>query len=281
MTRTMTRYSSAAVLLAGMVLAGCEKNAVQTLAGPIGAENIPSVQIRFFNFGLNAPGLNFYANTTKMTAINSSTCSPTPADTVQQRVCRETGAEATTGVTYGNVGSGGLYASLAPGAYTLTGNIAATTNKDLAVASVATTLEANKIYSYFVSGVYNTTAKTVDAFIIEDPLPAIDWTKAQIRFVNASANSSPMQLTVRDSTTKVETVIGSGTTAYKSAGTFTAIPGALYQLYTTVAGSSTKVIQRDGVTFNAGRIYTVTARGDITVGGTATNARALDNTANR
>ena len=281
MTRTMTRYRAAAILVAGVSLAACEKNAVQKLAGPVGDANIPSVQIRFFNFGLNAPAVNFYANTTKVTAVSSATCSPTPADTTQQRICRETGAEATTGVAYGGVGSGGLYAGLAPGDYTLKGTIAAATDKDLAITSVAATLTANKIYSYFVSGVYNTTTKTADAFLIEDPLPAIDWANAQIRFVNASHNSSPMQLTVRDSTTKVETVIGSGTTAYKSAGTFTAIPGALYQLYTTVAGSATKVIQRDGVTFNAGRIYTITARGDITVGGTATNARALDNTANR
>jgi hypothetical protein len=277
----MTRFRAAAILVAGVSLAACEKNAVQKLAGPIGDENIPAAQIRFFNFGLGAPGLNFYANTTKMTAISSATCSPTPADTVQQRLCRENGAEATTGVAYGGVGSGGLYAGIAPGDYTLKGTIAAATDKDLAVASLATTLAANKVYSFFTSGVYNTTAKTVDAFIVEDPLPAIDWANAQIRFVNASHNSSPMQLTVRDSTTKVETVIGSGTTAYKSAGTFTAIPGALYQLYTTVAGSATKVIQRDGVTFSAGRIYTVTARGDITVGGTAATARALDNTANR
>ena len=280
MSRTMNRYTSAAILLAGVALAACEKIAVQTLAGPVGDGNIPSVQIRFFNFGVNAPGLNFYANTTKMTAVSSATCSPTPADTVQQRVCRENGAEANTGVTYGNVGSGGLYAGIAPGDYTLKGTIAAATDKNLAVASLATTLAPNKIYSYFVSGVYNTTAKTVESFIVEDPLPAIDWTKAQIRFVNASANSSPMQLTVRDSSTKVETVIGTGTTAYKSAGTFTAIPGALYQLYTTVAGSATKVIQRDGVTFSNGRIYTITARGDITLA-TGTNAKALDNTANR
>jgi hypothetical protein len=277
----MTRYTSAALLVAGVALAACEKNAVQKLAGPIGDENIPAAQVRFFNFGHGTPGVNFYANETKMTAINSATCSPTPADTVQQRLCREGGAESTTGVAYGGVGSGGLYAGIEPGDYTLKATIAATTDKNLAVASLPATLAAGKIYSFFTSGPYSTTTKTVDAFIVEDPLPAIDWANAQIRFVNASFNSNPMQLTVRDSSTKVETVIGSGTTAYKSAGTFTAIPGALYQLYTTVAGSATKVIQRDGVTFSAGRIYTVTARGDITVGGTAAAARALDNTANR
>ena len=71
MTRTMTRYRAAAILVAGVALAACEKNAVQKLAGVVGEDNIPSVQIRFFNFGLNAPAVNFYANTTKVTAVSS------------------------------------------------------------------------------------------------------------------------------------------------------------------------------------------------------------------
>lgn len=275
MIRMMTRYRATVAALAVVALAACEKTAVQVIDAP----ELPAAQVRFFNFGHGAPGLNFYANTTKMTAISSATCSPTPTDTVQQRLCRETGAESTTGVAYGGVGSGGLYAGIAPGDYTLKGQIAAATDKDLVVASLPATLAAGKIYSFYTSGPYNTTTKTVDAFIVEDPLPAQDWAVAQIRFVNASFNSSPMMLTVRDSTSKVETAIGT-TVAYKAAGTFVSVPAGLYQLYTTNAGSGTKVIQRDGVTFSAGRIYTVTARGDITLA-TGTNAKALDNTANR
>ena len=273
----MTRYRAVAASLAVVALAACEKTAVQVIDAP----EVPAAQVRFFNFGHGAPGLNFYANTTKLTAISSATCSPTPTDTVQQRICRESGAESTTGVVYGGVASGGLYTGIAPGDYTLKGLIAATVDKDLVVASLPTTLAAGKIYSFYTSGPYNTTTKTVDAFIVEDPLPAQDWDVAQIRFVNASFNSSAMTLTVRDSTgaARTETAIG-GAVAYKSAGTFVSIPAGLYQLYTTNTGSATKVIQRDGVTFAAGRIYTITARGDITLG-TGTNAKALDNTANR
>ena len=273
--RIMTRYSSAAALLAAVALAACEKTAVQRIDAP----ELPAAQVRFFNFGHGTPAINFYANTTKMTAISSSACSPTPTDTMIQRLCRESGQESTAGVAYGGVGSGGLYAAIAPGDYTLKGTIAAATDKDLAVATLPTTLAANKIYSFYTSGPYNTTTKTVDAFIVEDPIPERNWDMVQVRFVNGSFNSSPMTLTTRDSTTKIETAIG-GATTYKSAGTYVTIAPGTYELYTTVAGSGTKVIQRTGVTFAAGRIYTITARGDITLA-TGTNAKALDNTANR
>jgi hypothetical protein len=278
MSRIMNRYASAAVALAVLALAACEKNTIVDITKPV----IPTTQVRFFNFGVNAPQLNFYANETKMAAINSSLCSPTPTDTVQQRICRESGQEATTGIAYGGVGASGLYSVIEPGSYTLKGTIAATTDKNLAVASLPVTLDAAKVYSFYVSGFYNTTAKTVDAFVVEDPIPALDWTKATVRFVNAISNSNPMTLTVRDSTTKTETAIGT-TVAYKSAGTFVAVDPGVVEFYTTVPGSATKVIARTGVTLAAGRIYTVSARGDITVSfsGTATNRAFLDVTANR
>jgi hypothetical protein len=273
----MTRSFPAAALLAALALAACEKTAQQLIDGP--ADPTTQAQVRFFNFGVGGPSVNFYANTTKMTAISSALCSPTPTDTVQQRICREGGQESTTGVAVGGVGSGGLYAGIAPGQYTITGKIAATTDKDLAVATLATTLEANKIYSYYVSGIYNTATKTEDSFIVEDPIPAIDWAKAPVRFVNAISNSSAMTLVARDSSTKTETTIATGT-AYKSAGAFVSLTPGIYEFYTTVAGSATKVIQRTGVTLTAGRIYSLSARGDATLA-TGTNARSLDFTANR
>ena len=279
MSRIMNRYASAAAALAVLALAACDKNTIVDITKPA----IPTTQVRFFNFGVNAPQLNFYANTTKMAAINSSLCSPTPTDTMQERICRESGREATTGIAYGGVGASGLYSVIEPGSYTLKGTIAAATDKDLAVASLPVTLEANKVYSFYTSGFYNTTAKTVDAFVVEDPIPAIDWESATVRFVNAISNSSPMTLMARDSSTKIETAIGgTGTVAYKSAGTYTGIAPGTYELYTTVAGSATKVIKREGVVLAAGRIYTISARGDITVvSTTATNRPFLDNTANR
>jgi hypothetical protein len=262
----------AALLCAAAALSGCEENAVQTIDVPaVGA------QVRFFNFGLNAPGVNFYANNMKVTAISTAACTP-PTDPA----CTTTGLEATTGVAYGSIVAGGLYSTIAPGQYTLTGRIAAATDKDLPISSVSATLANGMAYSYYQSGLYNTTTKQSDAFVVEDPIPAaVDFTVAQVRFVNAIHNSSPMTLYAKSTVDGQEYAIG-GPVAYKSAGAFTPVPGANYDLSTRVAGSTTNVIVRTGVSFVAGRMYTISSRGDMTVTGTtATNRPFLDNTANR
>jgi len=263
----MNRYGSLAVLLCAAALSSCDydKNAVQDLTGPV-----PAAQIKFFNFGVDAPGVNFYANDAKMTAVLSST-----------------GTESTAGVIYGGVGAGGLYSGIAPGQYTFSGRIAAATDKDLAISNLMATIEDGKNYSYYLSGVYNSTTKTVDAFIVEDPfLAAIDWSTAHVRFVNAIYNANPMTLYARNQTTGVEVAVG-GEAAYKAAGAFTALPNGLYDLSTRYAGSATNAMIRNSVSFVAGRDYTITARGDITVASTSattcasTNRTCLDNTLNR
>ncbi|MDP9348242.1 MAG: hypothetical protein M3P24_03730, partial [Gemmatimonadota bacterium] len=64
----MNLHRTFAVLLCAATLAACEKNAVQDITGPV-----PSARVKFFNFGVNAPQVNFYANDTKMTATPSTT----------------------------------------------------------------------------------------------------------------------------------------------------------------------------------------------------------------
>jgi len=257
----MKRYGSIAALLCAGLLSSCGKDAIQTL------ENAPlaASRIRFFHFGVNAPGVNFYANETKMTAITSGT-----------------GTEATTGINYGGVGAGGAYEAIDPGQYTLTGRIAAATNKDLPISTVTTTIADGKYYSFYMSGFYNTTAKTVDGFVVEDPVAApTDFTVATIRFVHAMSNANPMTLYAADTVAKTEVAVG-GEIAYKAAGAFTDVPAGIYQLSTRYTGSATKVIVKADVSFIGGRVYTVTARGDITVTSTtATNRPFLDVTANR
>lgn len=257
----MIRYRALALLLcAAAALSSCEENAVQDIAGPA-----TGARIRFFNFGVNAPGVNFYADQTKMTAISSTT-----------------GAESTTGVTYGNVGSGGFYATIAPGQHEFSGRIAAATDKDLPISSVVATLENGKHYSFYQSGFYNATAKTVDAFIIEDSfVDEIDWSVAYVRFVNAISNAEPMALYVTHQTTSQETAIG-GEIAYKGASAFVPVLSGVYNLATRYADSTSDAITRTGVSFSAGRVYTVGALGNITVTDPAAATRArLDNTANR
>ena len=68
----MNRHTSLAALLCAGLLSACGKDAVQeVITAPL-----PAARIRFFNFGVNAPGVNFYADATKMTAITSASREP-------------------------------------------------------------------------------------------------------------------------------------------------------------------------------------------------------------
>jgi hypothetical protein len=260
----MTPYPTLSVLLCALVAGACEKNAVQEISGPPAAS-----RIKFFHFGVGAPGVNFYADETKMTAISSGT-----------------GTESNTGVAYGGAGSGAFYIAIVPGQHTLSGRIsAAGADKNRAIATVNATIDDEKLYSFYMSGIYNTTAKTVDAFVVEDQLPDnIDFANTYVRFVNAISNASPLTLygTIRQvvDTTKVDTVIVNAAVTYTSAGTFAALRPGLYNLFARYTDSTTNKVSRTGVAFAAGRVYTIGARGDITVA-TGTTAPALDNTANR
>lgn len=272
----MTIQRSLALLAGAVVLAGCsfEKNTVQDITGPVSGANV-----KFFNFGVNAPGVNFYANDTKVTAISATGC-VAPNDTTT--VCRTTGMESTNGTAYGAAGNGGIYSTVVPGSYTLTGKIAAATDKDLAISQITANIEAGKSYSFFLSGFYNTTAKTVDGFVVEDAYPAaIDYSVTYVRFVNAISNSDAMTLYAKSTTTSTESAVGAAV-AYKSAGAFVALAPGAYDLNTRLSGSTANAITRAGVSFAAGHVYTITSRGDITVTSTtATNRPQLDNTANR
>ena len=180
--------------------------------------------------------------------------------------------------------AGGAYSVIAPGQYTLTGRIAAATDKDLPIATVARTIEDGKFYSYYMSGIYNTTTKTSDAFVVEDPLVLPpNFGAATVRLVHAISNANPMTLYARDTVTRIEVAVG-GEVAYKGAGTFTTIPAGVYDLSTRYTGTATNVLTRPAVVFAGGRVYTITARGDITVAPTTTcvaaNRTCLDFTAN-
>jgi hypothetical protein len=255
----MNRSRIFAALLGALVLAACEKNAVQVLPN----SDVPGARIKFFNFGVGSPGVNFYADNTKMTAVLSAT-----------------GVEATTGVAYGGAGNGGVYLGIAPGTYSVTGRIAATVDKDLAIATLPVTTENGKFYSFYMSGIYNTTTKTSDAFVVEDPVvEPSDFTVAQVRFVNAISNASPLTLYALNTTDSITTTVGTAI-AYKGAGGFTALPVGIYNLFARYTDSTTNKVSRNAVTFLGGKVYTIGARGNITVA-TGTNAPALDNTANR
>lgn len=256
----MTRHRAIAALLAAVALVSCDQDAVQDITG-----TPPGARIKFFHFGVGAPGVHFYADDTKVTAISSTTK-----------------VESTTGTAYGGVGAGGFYSALAPGQYSFTGRIAATTDKDLPIANLTTTLEEGKSYSFYLSGFYNATTKSVGAFVVEDTYPAdIDWSQAYVRFVHAISNANPLTLYAKLQTTGAETALGASV-AYQGGGDFTALPAGVYDLGARYTGLATNAISRTAVSFVAGRVYTISARGDITItSSTATTRPFLDNTANR
>jgi hypothetical protein len=256
----MKRLNYLLGLLLITALYSCEKNAVQDITG-----DAPQARIKFFNFGLNAPEVNFYANDTKMTAISSTS-----------------GAESILGVAYGSVGSGGLYSSIKPGQYVFAGKVSALVDKDKAISNIAATIATQMDYSLYLSGLYNTASKTIDGFVLEDAFPANpDTGKAYVRFVNAIYNSSPMALYAMNTNTNIEATVGAAA-AYKTGSLFVAIPNGVYNLSVRNSGSATNVITRTSVSFSKGRVYTVGARGDMTVvSATAVNRPFLDNTLNR
>lgn len=264
MTGPMTRPAAIAALLCA-VLSSCdwyEKNRVQNIAGPVPA----GARVKFFNFGVGAPGVNFYANDRKVTAISSAIPDQ----------------ESANGVTYGGVAAGGYYTIITAGQNALKGKNSATTDT---ISRVPATLEDGKAYSFYQSGIYNATSKTVDAFIVEDLFASqFDYAVAYVRFVHAISNASPMTLyaTIRNAvdTTRIDTLAVGAAVAYQGAGAFTALPQGVYGLFTRYANNTTAISSTG--TFIAGRVYTVTARGDSTITSSTDAKRPLlDNTANR
>jgi hypothetical protein len=248
----MTTSRSLAALVCCVALAACSKDAIPSISAPA-----PGSAVKFYNFSSGAPNVNFYANDTKVTGVSSTS-----------------GQEATTGTAFGGVAAGGFYAALAPGQYTLTGRITTTTDNGLAIASAPSALADGKYYSFYLSGLYNTTTKQSDWFIVEDPIPPqLDYTVSTVRFVNGVYNATgPMTLWVKNAVTKDSISVG-GPVAYKAAGAFVTTAGAVYDLTVRYTGSNTAVLTRTGIGFSAGRVYTVSARA-----GTGTT---LDVTANR
>ena len=257
------------LLLTAALLPACEENAVREIAGPPEG----GASVKFFNFAVGAPGVNFYANDTKVTAIGTTTCATLTE--ANQEQCTGAGAESTSGVNYGGSANGGngWYSDVAPGQYTLSGRIAGATDKNLAISNLQTSLADGGRYSYYLSGIYNTTTKTADSFIVEDPIPAIDHSVAYVRFVNAVANSPAMTLYATNRETDEETAVGSAV-AYQTAGTFTSLEPGSYDLATRSTGAAGAIATRANVGFSAGRVYTIGARGNITA------TLFLDNTAN-
>lgn len=273
MTNRYTSLALAACVAATSLVAACsnDKNGVQDITGPVSGAHV-----KFFNFSVGAPSVNFYADAQKVTAISTGACFGQTDSTIIKQ-CLAAGLESTNGTSYGSAANGGLYNDVSAGAHTLTGKITATTDKDLSISDLNTTVNDGTFYSYYTSGVYNTATKKADAFIVEDDLPNItDFTLAYVRLVNASPNGGSLTLSGVNTATNAPVTMG-GAVAYKSANAFVPVPAGVYNL-TLTGGPST--VTASNVSFVAGHVYSVGARGDFTSTVTA-NKPTLTATANR
>ncbi|WP_316735475.1 DUF4397 domain-containing protein [Pedobacter aquatilis] len=261
------------VALASVFSLSCKKdNSIQVIDLPLDAAN--NARIKYFNFAAGAPSVNFYANGVKVSGILSAT-----------------GAENAAGTAYGGVYPASNYSAITGGTYKINGIVSstATTNPNVSISEVSPSLTNGKYYSFYTSGVYNSTTKTAESFVLEDILPnatALN-TVSYVRFVNAIPNgTSGMNLVIKNSVTAVETVVATNI-GYKTGSSFVPVPIGSYELYVRYPSSATNIISRNGTTngvvaFLGGRTYTVGARGDMTVtSATAANRPLLDNTANQ
>ena len=262
MSRLMTPTRYLAIIACAATLVACSKDAVQIISAPLSGASV-----KFYNFSMGAPGVNFFANDVQLTALRS-----------------DSGAATKSGTTYGNLAAGGLYSAVAPGQVSLTGRIGTVTDAGVTIATVPAPLADGKFYSLYLSGPYNTTTKSADAFILEDAMPAFDYVKANVRFVNAIANApNPMVLWAKSTTVGDSVAIG-GTAgiAYKGSTPFVPIRGDAYDLVARYPGSNTAVITLAAQSLSVGRVYTISSRGDVTITSTtAANRPILNNTANR
>ena len=256
-------YRLSAVILLSLLGISCEKNGVQEIDKPL----TDGAKIKFFNFGVGSPSVNFYANDVKVSATATAT-----------------GVESTTGVLYGSVFPSNNYSFITAGTYTFKGQISATALVDpnLVVTTLSSPVENGKYYSMYTSGIYNAVTKTADAFIVEDKLPAEDNTASYVRFVNSVSNAtSALTLVIKNTNTSAEVVIGTGV-SYKSASGFIKIPEGVYDISLRSQGSNINIVTRLSTSLLSGKVYTVSSRGDVNiVAAAAVNRIFLDNTANR
>ena len=256
-------YRLSAVILLSLFGISCEKNGVQEIDKPL----TDGAQIKFFNFSVGSPSVNFYANDVKVSGTATAT-----------------GVESITGVLYGSVFPLNNYSLINAGAYTFKGQISATAlvNPNLVVTTLSSPVENGKYYSMYTSGIYNAVTKTADAFIVEDKLPLEDNTASYVRFVNSVSNAtSALTLVIKNTNTAAEVIIGTGV-SYKSSSGFIKIPEGVYDIFLRLQGSNTNIVTRLSTSLLSGKVYTVSSRGDVNIAAAAVvNRIFLDNTANR
>lgn len=254
-----------------VMFSSCEKNAVTDITVPYSG-----AQFKYYNFAINGPTVNFYANNIKTTATLTAT-----------------GVESPAGVNYGGLvplrgyslaPTGSVkFSSLTPSTMVLNAPLGQGPN--IETSSVTKDVVDGKNYSYYTSGIYDYATKKSDAFIIEDVLPAPDTSMAYIRLVNPGHNTTALSLELTQTFTSTTpglpplVVVTTPITGivYKTASPYLAVTQGAYSLR-LIDPASGKIVTRAATSFIKGRLYTFTLRGNLITG---VPAAFLDFTENR
>jgi len=123
--------------------------------------------------------------------------------------------------------------------------------------TMTTVIEANvpfmqaSNYSVFaVNSVSN-----IEPLLIEDDLTAPAQGKAHVRFIHLSPDAPAVDITLTDGT------VVFGNRAFKDFTAFTPLDAGSYDLQVRVAGTPNVALDLPGITLEAGKIYTVFAKG--------------------
>jgi len=214
-------------------------------------------QVRFYNFVMNGPTVNFYANGIKSTSIVSAT-----------------GEEAATGVGWGGthpsigyveipVGTNVKIDAITPKNMVIPANNINNYEKSLLAASLTIPkVEGLKQYSVYLCGLWDKVTQKGKAFYIEDQLPGVDTSKVFMRFVNSGVEEAgPLRFVVTNRDTLIGSFIISESIPYATATSFVAVPYGVYDLKLyTMQGDS---LIRNGITLNPDRVHTFALRGNI------------------
>lgn len=112
-------------------------------------------------------------------------------------------------------------------------------------------LAKNVNYSVFaVNSVAN-----IEAIVVEDDLTAPAQGKAHVRFIHLSPDAPAVDITLTDGT------VVFGNKSFKESTSFTPLDAGTYNLQVRVAGTTTVALDLPGITVEAGKIYTVFAKG--------------------
>ncbi|QQS35581.1 MAG: DUF4397 domain-containing protein [Ignavibacteriales bacterium] len=119
------------------------------------------------------------------------------------------------------------------------------------VIDVSPSLTMNTSYSVFA---VNSVA-SIEPLLLTDDLSTPASGKAHVRFIHLSPDAPAVDITLTDGT------IVFGNRAFKEFTPFTPLDAGTYNLQVRVAGTSTVALDLPGITLQAGKIYTVFAKG--------------------